>query len=44
MLTQREILSTLEMLQNEHLDVRTVTLGVNLLDCAGHDRPADRGE
>jgi uncharacterized protein (UPF0210 family) len=33
MLTQREILSTLEMLQSEHLDVRTVTLGINLLDC-----------
>ncbi len=34
MLTHREILSVLEMLRNEHLDVRTVTLGVNLLDCA----------
>ncbi len=37
MLTQREILSTLEMLRNEHLDVRTVTLGINLFQCAGHD-------
>jgi uncharacterized protein (UPF0210 family) len=37
MLTDREILTTLEMLQNEHLDVRTVTLGINLLDCASHD-------
>jgi uncharacterized protein (UPF0210 family) len=37
MLTQREIISTLEMLRNENLDVRTVTLGVNLLDCAGPD-------
>ena len=37
MLTDREILSVLEMLQNEHLDVRTVTLGINLLDCASHD-------
>ena len=34
MLTDREIISTLEMLENEHLDVRTVTLGINLLDCA----------
>jgi uncharacterized protein len=34
MLTDREIISTLEMLENENLDVRTVTLGVNLLDCA----------
>ena len=25
------------MLKNENLDVRTVTLGVNLLDCASHD-------
>jgi hypothetical protein len=37
MLTQREIISTLEMLRNENLDVRTVTLGMNLLDCGGSD-------
>jgi len=37
MLSTSEIVSTLEMLQNEHLDVRTVTLGINLLDCASHD-------
>jgi uncharacterized protein (UPF0210 family) len=37
MLTPREILSTLEMLRNENLDVRTVTLGISLLDCAGRD-------
>ncbi len=37
MLTDREIISTLEMLENEHLDVRTVTLGISLLDCASHD-------
>jgi uncharacterized protein len=35
MLTDREIISTLEMLENENLDVRTVTLGINVLDCAG---------
>ena len=40
MLTCREILSTLEMVKNENLDVRTVTLGINLLDCAGGD-PGD---
>ena len=34
MLTHREILSVLDMLHNENLDVRTVTLGVSLLDCA----------
>ncbi|MCX5884211.1 MAG: PFL family protein, partial [Deltaproteobacteria bacterium] len=37
MLSTSEIVSTLEMLQNEHLDVRTVTLGINLLECASHD-------
>ena len=37
MLTEREVLSTLTMLRNEHLDVRTVTLGISLFDCASHD-------
>lgn len=40
MLTEREILATLEMLKNENLDVRTVTLGISLFDCASHE--ADR--
>jgi hypothetical protein len=34
MLRTDEILSTIQMLHAEHLDVRTVTLGVNLADCA----------
>ncbi|MCH5276912.1 MAG: PFL family protein [Desulfovibrionaceae bacterium] len=37
MLSDREVLSTLNMLRNEHLDVRTVTLGISLFDCASHD-------
>ncbi|MGE4298949.1 MAG: PFL family protein [Desulfovibrionaceae bacterium] len=37
MLTEREVLSTMEMLRNEHLDVRTVTLGISLFDCADSD-------
>jgi len=37
MLSDREVLSTLEMLKNEHLDVRAVTLGISLFDCASHD-------
>jgi len=37
MFTHEEILSVLEMLRNEHLDLRTVTLGINLLDCACDD-------
>lgn len=37
MLTDREVLSTFEMLKNEHLDVRTVTLGISLFDCSSDD-------
>ncbi|MDY0164570.1 PFL family protein [Desulfobotulus sp.] len=37
MIHDREILTILGMLNNEHLDVRTVTLGVNLFDCVSDD-------
>ena len=37
MLSDQEVLSTLEMLKSEHLDVRTVTLGISLMDCASHE-------
>jgi uncharacterized protein (UPF0210 family) len=37
MLSEREIIATLEMLKHENLDVRTVTLGISLFDCASHD-------
>ncbi|MDR0882429.1 MAG: PFL family protein [Candidatus Adiutrix sp.] len=37
MLTDREVVSTLEMLKNEHLDVRAITLGLSLMDCASDD-------
>ncbi len=37
MLTEKEILSTIEMVQHENLDVRTVTMGINLLNCVSHD-------
>lgn len=37
MFNDREFISTLEMLKYEHLDVRAVTLGINLADCASHD-------
>ncbi len=40
--TQREILETLRMAELEHFDVRTVTMGINLLDCA-HDDPREAG-
>ena len=35
-----DILDTVRMLQEENLDVRTVTMGVNLNDCAGRDMSA----
>jgi uncharacterized protein (UPF0210 family) len=35
MLHSDQILATVEMLQKENLDVRTVTMGINLLDCRG---------
>jgi uncharacterized protein (UPF0210 family) len=34
--TQAEILQTVAMTEMEHLDVRTVTLGLSLLDCASN--------
>ncbi len=37
MFSEREVLSVVEMLKNENLDVRTVTLGLNLMDCASDD-------
>jgi hypothetical protein len=37
MLRTDDIVSTLRMFQEEHLDVRTVTLGINLLDCTDPD-------
>ncbi len=32
-----EILQTIQMIGQQHLDVRTVTMGINLLDCAHND-------
>jgi uncharacterized protein (UPF0210 family) len=37
MLNEIELISTVEMLKYEHLDVRTVTLGINLFDCASSE-------
>ena len=33
MITRREVSETNEMIQKENLDVRTITLGISLLDC-----------
>ena len=34
LINSSEILQTIEMIGQQHLDVRTVTMGINLLDCA----------
>ncbi|HEX3045032.1 MAG TPA: PFL family protein [Bacillota bacterium] len=38
--TPQEILETISMIENYHFDIRTVTLGINILDCAGPDPKA----
>ena len=40
MLNQKEILSTIEMIDQQHLDIRTITMGISLLDCADPDPKA----
>ncbi len=37
MLNARDILETITMIQDEHLDVRTITMGISLLDCCHSD-------
>ncbi len=37
MINTRDILETIEMIQDENLDIRTVTMGISLLDCADKD-------
>ena len=37
MLDTNDILETIRMISDENLDVRTVTMGISLLDCADPD-------
>ena len=37
MLNTRDILETIQMISEEHLDIRTVTMGISLRDCAAED-------
>ena len=37
MLNQKDILQTQDMIDNQHLDIRTITMGINLLDCCDPD-------
>ena len=40
MINRGEILQTIEMIDQQHLDVRTVTMGISLLDCCDTDAKA----
>ncbi len=44
MLNSFDILETIKMIEEEHLDIRTVTMGISLRDCCGGDidRVADK--
>ncbi len=37
MINTKDILETITMIQDEHLDVRTITMGISLLDCCNSD-------
>ncbi len=43
MLTMQEILETIKMVQEEHLDIRTITMGISLRDCGHPDTEASCG-
>ena len=38
MLNHQDILSTIDMIDNQHLDIRTITMGISLLDCCDPDQ------
>ena len=40
MLDQKDILSTIEMIDQQHLDIRTITMGISLLSCCDTDPKA----
>lgn len=37
MINKKDIMSTLDMIDQQHLDVRTITLGISLLSCCDED-------
>lgn len=44
MLNSYDIMETIKMIEEEHLDIRTITMGISLRDCCGEDiyRVADK--
>lgn len=37
MINMKDIMETITMIQEEHLDIRTITMGISLLDCCDSD-------
>ena len=37
MLSLQNIFDTIAMVDKQHLDIRTITMGISLLDCADED-------
>ena len=37
MIDQKDIFATIDMIEQQHLDIRTVTMGISLLDCCDTD-------
>ncbi len=44
MINVNDILETINMIRDEHLDVRTVTMGISLLDCASESNEVTCGK
>ncbi|MCD8007891.1 MAG: DUF711 family protein, partial [Clostridiales bacterium] len=40
MLSRNEILQTIDMIDQQHLDIRTITMGISLLSCCDPDPKA----
>ena len=40
MLNSTEIMDTIHMIDQQHLDIRTITMGISLLDCCDPDAGA----
>ncbi|MBE6818373.1 MAG: DUF711 family protein, partial [Ruminococcaceae bacterium] len=37
MISRNEVIETNKMIEHENLDVRTITMGISLLDCCDSD-------
>ncbi len=44
MINTKDILETSNMIDNENLDIRTITMGISLLSCAGDDIDRSAGK